>query len=459
MSEDTTLALLGGKPVRTAAFSSNPMVDSEEIELVVHLMEAGIFSKFVGSPIPGTFDILSKKSRDLPIGDIGSNILGGEYVRKFESFWSEITGADYCISVNSATSGITTSLLALDLEPGSEVITTPFSFTATCAAIIAANCVPVFCDIDKDTFCISPHSLKSVITKKTKCVLAVHWCGNAGDLDEIGKICQDKNLYLVEDSAQAPATFYKGKALGTIGDVGILSFNEPKNIMTGEGGLILTNNERIAKKCRLIRNHGEAIVEPHDSDQSLVNIIGYNFRLTEIHAAIAYVQSKKYKKINSIRSRNYRYLVNILSEKFSDYVIPQKITHPDSFYAYTASFRWNYVFSSVHRDIVADALNAEGIPTFRGYHRLMCDHPMFKRKIAFGKGGHPWIGNNIDYNKIEIPNVRNLFEKEFLGFLLMGWPNTTVDMDDIVRAFEKIIINLDSLEDFTSKKSELNLGR
>ena len=395
------LALMGGKPVRQTEFSSKPIVDDEEINLVVELMKKNQFSKFVGSPIPGTSEILNKKSRELTLSDVSSNVLGGEYVRKFEALWSEITDSDYCISVNSATSGLTTALLALGLEPGSEVITTPFSFSATCASIVAANCVPIFCDIDPDTFCISIEKLEELITDKTKCVLTVHWCGNAGDLDRINSICKKRNIYLVEDAAQAPTSFYKCNdvcfecdnscnklnsptAIGTFGDVGVFSFNEPKNIMTGEGGLIITNNKKIAVKCRLIRNHGEAIVNDDYSNEELVNVVGFNYRMTELHAAIAYVQTKKREKINIIRKNNYDYLVKRIISDFPEYLIPQKITHPDSYYAYTAAFKWNNKKTGVHRDIIAQALIAEGIPVFKGYHRLMCDHPMFKQKIAYG---------------------------------------------------------------------------
>jgi dTDP-4-amino-4,6-dideoxygalactose transaminase len=398
-------------------------------------------------------------SRELSIDNVSSNILGGEYVRKFEALWSEITNADYCISVNSATSGLTTALLALGLDPGSEVITTPFSFSATCASIVAANCVPVFCDIDPDTFCISPIALENVITEKTKCVLTVHWCGNVGDLDEIQSICNKKGLYLVEDAAQAPTSFYKTKAVGTIGDVGVFSFNEPKNIMSGEGGLIVTNNEKVAIKCRLIRNHGEAIVKDSVSDEQLVNIIGYNFRMTELHAAIAYVQTKKYKKINEIRKSNYQHLLNRINEELSEYLIPQRITHLETYYAYTAAFRWNYKATSIQRDKIIDALIAEGIPSFKGYHRLMCDHPMFKRKIAFGKNHFPWMNNNINYNEINVSNARQLVNNEFIGFLQIGYPSNTNDMDDIINAFIKIINNFDELKKYKLNEQQLNIGR
>ena len=128
------LALLGGDPIRSSSFSSQPMVDDEELDIVTTLIKRRQFSKFVGSPIAGTFDLLDVKSKDLSLENVAPNFLGGEYVRKLEALWSKITKADYCISVNSATSGLTTSLLSLGLEPGSEVITTPYSFSATCSA-------------------------------------------------------------------------------------------------------------------------------------------------------------------------------------------------------------------------------------------------------------------------------------------------------------------------------------
>ena len=139
--------------------------------------------------------------------------------------------------------------------------------------------------------------------------MPVHWCGNAGDLDEIIGIAKDKGVPVIEDAAQAPASLYKDKFLGTHGDLGVFSFNEPKNLMTGEGGIVVTDNEELAVKARLIRNHGEAIVNENFTDKQLVNIVGYNFRLTELQAAIGIEQLKKTDKLNKIRSDNYKYLV------------------------------------------------------------------------------------------------------------------------------------------------------
>ena len=290
------------------------------------------------------------------------------------------------------------------------------------------------------------------------------------------RICKEKNLYLVEDAAQAPLSFYKCKntclgcnkdckffkmanAVGTFGDVGIFSFNEPKNIMTGEGGLIITNNETIAKKCRLIRNHGDAIVDDSMEDDQLMNVIGSNFRMTELHASIAYVQTKKYHKIHNIRKNNYEYLVKKILKYFSYYFTPQKITHPDSYFAYTAAFKWNYKKTGVHRNTITEALIAEGIPVFKGYQRLMCDHPMFTRKIAFGKNHFPWLGNEINYKKVDVSNARKLADHEFLGFLQLGYPNGKKDMDDIINAINKITNNIKFLRNYNNSKQELSIGR
>ena len=462
--KNSKLALLGGSPVRQKEFRSRPYIGREEIDIVTRLMKKGNFSKFVGSPVEGTRKLLRKKSRQLDFGGDGFSFLGGRYVRKFEAVWSKLIGTDYCVSVNSATSGLTTALLAVGVEPGCEVITTPFSFTATATSIVLANAVPVFCDIDLETFCLSPESVGKCVTLHTKCLLPVHWCGNAGDLDGIMRIARADGLKVVEDSAQAPVTMYKGRCLGSYGDAAIFSFNEPKNVMTGEGGIIATDNADVAEKCRLIRNHGESIPVDADTDDYVTNSIGYNFRLVEPLAAIGYVQSKRILRLNSIRSKNYNYLRYNLVDLFGDVIIPQKITHPDSYYAYTAAFRWLSHKSGIDRDIVAAALRAEGVPVVTGIPRLMCDHPMFKRKLAYGKKHFPWnksvYKGNCDYNKLNLPNARRL-QKEYLGFFQMGWPNTPRDMDDIVRAFKKIMANKNALSSYSNRKmrKSFNTGR
>ena len=448
------LAILGGKPVRTQEFRSRPLVGDDEVDLVVSLMRSGRFSKFVGSPIEGTKELLSQKSQECPQKEIGFNFLGGEFVRSFERKWSEITNSDYCISVNSATSALTTALLSLGMKPGSKVATSPFSFTATSAAIVSAHCIPIFCDIDPETFCLSPEHLREAISEHDiKCIVPVHWCGNAGDLEEICSIAKENSIFIIEDAAQAPDTFYNNRALGTFGDAGVFSFNEPKNLMSGEGGLILTSDVQIARRARLIRNHGEAIVE---DDDDLTNIIGYNFRMTELHAAIAYIQTVNRKKINAFRRKNYHYLTQQIKEQFSEFLTPQKITHPESYFSYTAAFRWNKD-CKISRDIFARALQAEGIPVFTGYKNLLCDQPLFKRKIAFG--AWPFCqAKDLDYTRAKVDQARNLLNNEFIGFFQMGWPNEQKDMNDILEGIQKVISHQDELVDLDVDK-DFKLGR
>lgn len=450
----TKLALLGGTPIRTKEFKSKPLVDDEEVDYVVGLMREGRFSKFVGSPIENTRHLLSQKSAELAFCGSDVSFLGGEYVRRFEAEWSKLIGADYCISVNSATSGITTALLAAGIEPGCEVITTPFTFTATGSAILLANAIPIFCDIDLETFCISPESLERNISPHTNAIMPVHWCGNAGNLDEIMGIARKYGLKVIEDAAQAPATIYQHRYLGTYGDAGIFSFNEPKNIMTGEGGIVATNNLRIAEKSRLIRNHGESIPTNDDDDEYVVNTVGYNFRLVEILAAIGCAQVKKLETLNSIRAENYKYLRHHIITSFGEFIIPQKITHEDSYFSYTAGFRWLSEKAGIHRNLFAQALRAEGIPVATGVSRLICDHPVFTRKLAFGKNHHPWNSaiykGEVDYCSLALPNARKLHDEEYLGFFQMGWPNTKEDMDDILSAFKKIFDNKKSLLDLSN---------
>jgi dTDP-4-amino-4,6-dideoxygalactose transaminase len=449
------LALFGGNPIRKSEFRSKPHVDEEEIELVARLMKEKRFSRFVGSPIEGTKDFLGKKSKDLVFPGEQVTFLGGEYVRRFEASWSALVGASYSISVNSATTGLTVALLACDIAPGDDVITTPFTFTATAASILSANAIPVFCDVDLETFCLSREALEERCSEFTKAIVPVHWCGNAGDIESLARLAKDRGMRLIEDAAQCPGSKYEGKSLGTFGDCGVFSFNEPKNVMVGEGGIVVTNSQSVAVKSRLIRNHGEAVVDNSSSDYELINTIGCNYRLVEILAAIGEKQVQKIEWLNGIRWNNYQYLRDKLVEEFGEYIVPQRITNIDSYHSYTAAFRWLSRKSGIHRDLVVRALIAEGIPVAPGIPRLLFEHPHMRRMIGFGSGSFPWsMGKNDSsyYVNENFPNAKKLLHEEYFGFFQLGWPNEVGDMEDILRAFRKILANKDEL---ISKSKEM----
>ena len=439
------LALLGGMPVRTAPFRSLPCVDDAEINAVTAAMRDGLFSRFVGSNLPGTRELLTRSSAELA-GDLGSfSFLGGPNVRRFEAEWAALHSVPFAIAVNSATSGLTAILMAMDIGPGAEVITTPLSFTATSAAIVAAQATPVFVDIDEQTLNLDPDAVEQCITPATRAIVTVHWCGNAGDFDRILEIGRRYGLPVIEDAAQAPGTRYQGRPLGSWGAAGVFSFSEPKNVMTGEGGMIITSDPRIAEKCRLIRNHGEVVPDMVDDDAYLRNVVGYNFRMVEVVAAMGWVQTGRLSELNRHRNRNYSHLQRQLEGV--PHLHPQRVTHPETFAAYTAAFRWDDRASGVSRDAVAAALRSEGIPVATGVGRLMSNHPMFLRRIAYGTSGWPFT-STADYDPARLPVAHRVHDRQYLGFFLLGWPNTITDMEDIARAFAKVTNDLDALRDY-----------
>ena len=308
------LAIFGGTPVRERPFHSSVVIDRQEQELVNQVLQNKEFSRFMGSQTQGIEEqlVLPSLAAEKFEGQYFT-FLGGRMVRRFEAEFSKKFDVPYSISVNSATSGLSAALGAAGIGPGDEVITTCMSFSATATSILLFNSIPVFVDVDMNTFCLNPAQVEQAISPKTKAILVVHLLGNAADMDAIMSIARQYNLIVIEDCAQAPGTKYKGRYVGTIGDAGIFSFQETKNMMTGEGGMVITRDPDLARKMRLIRNHGESIPDDTWSDDSLVNIVGMNFRMTELTAALGIAQLDKLDENNRVRTENACYLVEEVS--------------------------------------------------------------------------------------------------------------------------------------------------
>ena len=418
-------------------FKSYPYLEKSSLKLVEKLLKQKNLSNFVGSKVEKNItSLLRKKSIGLEKYKAKSSFLGGFYVRKFESDWSKKINCKYSISVNSATTGITVALLASDIQPGDEVITTPYTFTATVGAILGAHGVPVFCDIDKETMCIDPISLEKKISKFTKFIVVVHWGGNAGNLDKILKIAKKYNCKVIEDASHSPGHSYKNKKIGNFGIASIFSFNQPKNLMTGEGGIVCTNNQNVARKSRLIRNHGEAIIENSDTIKTMQNCVGYNYRLTEIQAAIGCEQIKFMKKLNLIRKKNFNFLIRNINHKYKHILTPQKILNSEH-YAYIALFLLNT--NKIKRNQFLKETNKLGVPFGSGLSRLMYNHPNLKKNICFGKNNFPWIHRKINYKlcKKELKNTEYL-HKNYICLFNMGWPLNIGKMKKILNVLEII---------------------
>ncbi|MBI3542146.1 MAG: aminotransferase class V-fold PLP-dependent enzyme, partial [Deltaproteobacteria bacterium] len=234
------LALTGGSKTRTKPFTSRPHVDENERKYWAHCLEEGLFSRFVGSPVKDYREQLAMTSEEaLTKIEAFWSVLGGPYVRKFEAEFARKHGVKYAVASNSATSSITSAAIAAGIKPGDEVISSPFSFTATATALRIAGARLVFADIDPETYCITLESIKKRVTPKTKAIVPVHILGNAGDIVRIRDFCAERGITLLEDSAQAIHSRKNGQCLGTFGAAGMFSFQETKNIMTGEGGMAI----------------------------------------------------------------------------------------------------------------------------------------------------------------------------------------------------------------------------
>ena len=201
--------------------------------------------------------------------------------------------------VNSATSGLYAAIGALGIGYGDEVIVSPYTMSACSIAPLIYGAVPV-ADIDPDTGCLDPESVASKVTERTKAILIVHQFGYVANMDAIVRIANKNNLKIIEDCAQAHGARYQKKFVGTIGDIGVFSLNVNKTIQSGEGGIVVTNNEAIYEKLCLIRNHGENVVESRGI-RNIENLFGQNYRMTEVTASIARVQLKKLSFLNNHR--------------------------------------------------------------------------------------------------------------------------------------------------------------
>ena len=233
----------------------------------------------------------------------------GEWVKRFEKEFSEYIGVKHALSTTNGTQALILALEAVGIR-GKEVLVPSFTFIASATSIIRAGGKPVFVDVDKKTFNIDPDDVKRKITENTAAIMPVHLYGQAANMDELMEIAEEHNLYVIEDAAQAHGSEWRGKKAGSIGHIAGFSFYPTKNMTTGEGGMVTTNDDELAERVTMLRNHGQSARYMHEE-------LGWNFRMTNIAAAIGLVQLKKLDRANEMRRTNARYYDEILR----DYVI------------------------------------------------------------------------------------------------------------------------------------------
>jgi perosamine synthetase len=425
------LAIKGGTPVRTKLFPAYNTIGEAEKKAVLGVLESGNLSQFLGA--------------------WHKDFFGGPTVQKFENDWAKVFSSKYAISVNSNTSGLFAAIGACGIKAGDEVIVSPYTMSASALAPIIYGAVPVFADVDDLNYGLSPESIQKCITPRTKAIIVVHLFGNPAKMDEIMSIARKYNLKVIEDCAQAPMALYKGKPVGTIGDIGIFSLNYHKHIHTGEGGILTTNDEQIAERIYLIRNHGENIVEPKGV-QDIFNTHGFNFRMTEIEAAIGIEQLKKLPALVEERLENVKYFSNEL-KKIEGITTPFiELGSKHVFYLHALKFDKHII--GIDRNTFVEAVKAE-IPSAilredtplmgSGYVRPLYLQPLYQQRATHCSFNCEKYKGQVNYNKGICPVAEKLHYEELITHEYIRPGMTKEDIMDVINAIDKVSKNIHEL--------------
>lgn len=426
MNSTKQLAINGGTPVRVAPFATRKTMGEAEKQAVMAVLDSDKISGFFGSP--------------------GDQWLGGEQVKQFEQKWASRYGFKHAISVNSWTTGLMTAVGAIGIEPGDEVIVSPYTMSASATAILFYGGIPIFADIDPDSFNMSAAEIEKVLSPRTRAIMVVHIFGQAADMDPIMALAKKHNLKVIEDAAQAPGIHYKGQPVGAIGDIGGFSLNYHKHIHTGEGGMLVTNDDKLALRCQLIRNHAENLIE-FQQVEDLSNMIGSNYRLTEIQAAIGIAQLDKVENLLALRQRLAAHFTAGLQDLPG--LSPVKATPGAEHAYYLYPIKFDAKLMGVSRNTFVNAVNAELPPAkhweqtvlAQAYVKPLYLAPLYQKKIALGSKGFPWTCNpEVDYQYAKglCPVVERMHEEEMIFTPIIREPLEERDIDDVIRAIRKV---------------------
>ena len=409
------LALFGGTPIRTRPFTSWPTLGKAEEKRLPRTLRRGKWGK-----------------------------LNGPEVAEFEKRFAAMHGCKHGIGVVNGTVSLRIALLAAGIRAEDEVIVPPYTFYSTASAVIETNAVPVFADIDRDTFNLDPKAVEAAITPRTRAIILVHFAGQPADMDRIMAISRKHKLIVIEDAAHAHGASYRNRPAGSIGQIGSFSFQSSKNLTSGEGGIITTNDDTLAGSCRSIHNCGRiptGVWYEH-------HVISGNYRLGEFQGAVLNAQLDRLEAQTKTRDRNGQYLAACIAKLPG--IHPQKRPAACTRHSYHLfMLRIDGSAFGAPREAVLKALQAEGIPCSGGYAISLHHQPMFRNK-AFG----PFLNKasaRLDYRKTRCPNSDLICREQGVWLEQSIFLGSRADMDDIARAFEKVYESRDVLNAWSRK--------
>ncbi len=351
-------------------------------------------------------------------------------VEQFEKEYAEFIGTSYALTCVNGSVALRLALIACGVKPGDKVIVPPYTFIATASIVLEANCVPVFVDIDPDTYNLDPKEIEKAITSKTKVIMPVHFAGQAADMDAIMAIAEKHNLRVIEDAAHAHGGEYKGKKLGSIGDAGCFSFQSSKNLTSGEGGIVTTNDKELYDMMNSLRNVGRVAggqwYEHHN--------LGCNYRITQLQAALLSRQLTRLDEQTRRRNENGLYL-NALLENIEG-ITPLKRNEDITLHTYHIYiFKYDpAAFNGLPKKEFAAMLAAEGVPSFMGYPEPLYKQPLFQEKNFMCYA----IPEEVDYTNVKCPETEKACYEDAVWILQSAMLGTKEDMEAIADAIRKI---------------------
>lgn len=410
------LALLGGRPIRRAEFPRHPIIGDEERRAVLDVLDRAELSTFIAAP--------------------GKLFYGGKAIKEFERRFAEYHGVRHAVVFNSATAALHAAVVAVGVEAGEEVIVPPYTFTSTATCALMHNAIPVFADIEDETYGLDPASVERVLSPLSRAIIPVHLFGHPARIDELMALARVHGLKVIEDCAQAPAARDSGRLVGTMGHCGIFSFTESKHVTTGEGGMLITNDDGIAEAARLVRNHGEMVLEGQTVRTYASTMLGWNYRMTEMEAALGLAQFAKLDALNATRIELCDCLTRELGglPGLSVPVVRPNCTHV--YYLYV--LKYDASITGIPRDLFVRALAAEGIPFGAGYVRPLYVSAIYHQARPFAFRHY---SGSARYEAGTCPVTERLYERDLITLQVARPPATVRDMGDVVAAVEKVLAN------------------